>query len=41
MSLFVVTYTHPDEKGWNEHMVPHIDYLEEITNEGSLIASGP
>jgi uncharacterized protein len=41
MKLFVVTYVHPDEEGWQEFLAPHIAYLEKLTKEGSLCVSGP
>lgn len=41
MPLFVVTYEHPNEAGWKEHMMPHILWLQAQLKAGSLIASGP
>ena len=41
MKLFVVTYVHPDEEGWQKFLAPHIEYLEKLTKEGSLCVSGP
>lgn len=41
LKLFVVTYTHPDESGWQDFLTPHIAYLERLANEGALAASGP
>ncbi|GAA3311552.1 YciI family protein [Streptomyces cinereospinus] len=41
MAFFVVTYTHPDTKRWNEHVAAHVDWLAERLDDGSLKASGP
>lgn len=41
MPLFVVTYTHPNEEGWREHLVPHIGWLQDQLKAGTLKASGP
>lgn len=41
MPLFIVTYEHPDEEGWQQHLMPHITWLQERLQDGSLIASGP
>ena len=41
MKLFVVTYVHPDEEGWQKFLAPHIEYLEQLTKQGSLCVSGP
>lgn len=41
MPLFVVTYEHPDEAGWQRHLMPHIFWLQDRLKDGSLIASGP
>ncbi len=41
MSFFVVTYTHPDEAGWNEHLGRHVDWLVNEVRTGRLKASGP
>lgn len=41
MPLFIVTYEHPDELGWQQHLMPHITWLQERIDDGSLIASGP
>lgn len=39
--MYTVTYTHPDEVGWKEHVRAHTDYLLELLRAGSLVASGP
>ncbi len=41
MPLYVVTYTHPDAKGWAEHLPAHIGYLQDLLAAGTLRASGP
>lgn len=41
MALWVITYEHPDEAGWQLHLGPHITYLRELLHEGVLRASGP
>ncbi len=41
MSLWVVTFTHPDEAGWQAQLMPHVDYLRQLIDQGVLRASGP
>lgn len=41
MTTFVVTYTHPDEVGWQAHVGPHVDWLLAEVGAGRLRASGP
>ncbi len=41
MTLFVVTYVHPDAEAWAKHAIPHVHYLQDILKSGKLIASGP
>lgn len=41
MPLYAVTYEHPDEAGWQQHLRPHILWLQERLKDGSLLASGP
>ncbi|MDJ0396576.1 YciI family protein [Rhodococcus sp. G-MC3] len=41
MPFFVVTYVHPDEEGWNKHLIPHVEWLQEQLQRGVLRASGP
>jgi uncharacterized protein len=41
MTLFIVTYEHPDDEGWQQHLTPHIKWLQERIADESLIASGP
>lgn len=41
MTTYVVTYNHPDEAGWTEHVGPHVDWLVEQVANGTLRASGP
>jgi hypothetical protein len=28
MPLYVVTYEHPDEEGWRQHVMPHAAMIE-------------
>ena len=41
MPLYLVTYQHPDEAGWQVHLRPHVDWLKLRLADGALIASGP
>ena len=41
MPLYVVSYEHPNEAGWQEHLMPHVTWLQERLKDGSLFASGP
>lgn len=41
MPLFAVTYDHPNEGGWSQHVMPHVAWLQERLKDGSLLASGP
>ena len=41
MPLFVVTYCHPDEAGWRQHVMAHVGYLKQLLGQGVLRASGP
>ncbi len=41
MPTFVVTYDHPDEAGWHEHLGAHIEWLNLEVAAGRLKASGP
>ena len=41
MPLYAVTYDHPDEEGWRQHVGPHVVWLRERLDDGSLLASGP
>lgn len=41
MSLFVVTYVHPDEERWLELLEGHLHWIEARLASGALVASGP
>jgi uncharacterized protein YciI len=41
MRVFIVTYEHPDNEGWQQHLMPHLTWLQDRLQDGSLIASGP
>ena len=40
MAFFIVTMSHPNEKGWGQHVQAHITYLRKLEQEGRLRASG-
>jgi uncharacterized protein YciI len=39
--FYVVTMSHPDGPGWGQHVMPHVDYLKGLIEQGKLRASGP
>ncbi len=41
MPLYIITYAHPDETGWQQHLMPHILWLQAQLKAGNLLASGP
>lgn len=41
MSFFLVHYSHPDGQGWSQHLEPHLDWILDRVEDGSLVASGP
>lgn len=41
MTIFIVTYEHPDDAGWQQHLMPHLTWLQERLADGSLLSSGP
>ncbi|MEY2928427.1 MAG: hypothetical protein RL367_2904, partial [Pseudomonadota bacterium] len=41
MTIYIVTYEHPDESGWQQHLMAHLTWLQERVKDGSLLASGP
>lgn len=41
MPLYAITYEHPNEAGWRQHVVPHVAWLQDRLADGSLLASGP
>lgn len=41
MPLYAVTYEHPDEHGWQQHVMPHVAWLQDRLADGSLLAPGP
>jgi uncharacterized protein len=41
MPMFLVTYAHPDDTGWQAHIMAHVAWLQEQVKAGSVIASGP
>lgn len=41
MPLFLVTYVHPDPRGWEAHLGPHLEWIAAQVESGALRASGP
>ena len=41
MAIFIVHFEHPDEAGWQQQLMPHIHFLQDLLAEGVLLASGP
>jgi uncharacterized protein YciI len=41
MTIYAVTYEHPDEAGWQLHLMAHLVWLQDRVKDGSLLASGP
>jgi len=41
MPIYAVSYLHPDEDGWKQHLMAHIAWLQDRLADGSLLASGP
>jgi uncharacterized protein YciI len=41
MPFFVITYNHPNADGWQQHVVAHVEYLQDLLKKGTLRASGP
>jgi uncharacterized protein YciI len=39
--LFVVRFHHPDAEGWQQQLMPHVAFLQQLLREGSLKVSGP
>lgn len=39
--FYVVTMTHPDGPGWGQHVMAHVEYLNQLVDQGKLRASGP
>jgi hypothetical protein len=33
--------SHPDGDGWGKYVIPHVEYLKELIEQGKLRASGP
>lgn len=41
MSIYIVRMDHPEGHKWNEHVLEHVHYLQELIKQGKLLASGP
>ena len=39
--MFLVTYVHPDPRGWQTHLGPHLEWIAKQVDAGTLRASGP
>ncbi|MDE8649341.1 YciI family protein [Rhodococcus qingshengii] len=41
MPQYLVFYTHPDPHGWRTHLEPHLEWIAEHVESGTILASGP
>ncbi|AYA23346.1 MULTISPECIES: YciI family protein [Rhodococcus] len=41
MTLYLVTYVHPDPVGWEHYLKPHLEWIAQQVEAGTLLASGP
>ncbi len=41
MPLYVVRFHHPDAESWQQQLMAHVAFLQQLLREGSLKASGP
>ena len=41
VTIWAVTYDHPDEAGWRAHLPAHLAWLQDRLADGTLLASGP
>ncbi|NKS54191.1 hypothetical protein GS500_14715 [Rhodococcus hoagii] len=41
MTLYIVTYAHPDPIGWERYLGPHLEWIAQQVETGILLASGP
>ena len=41
MKYFVVTYIHVDIVGWKKYLPTHVFYLHKLSENGTLVISGP
>ncbi len=40
-AMFLVTYTHTDDAGWQKHIMAYVAWLHGQVKAGAVIASGP
>ncbi len=41
MSVFAITYVHPDQQRWNQFLEPHLDWIQRRLADDTIVASGP
>ncbi|PIP63679.1 hypothetical protein CO165_03860 [Candidatus Roizmanbacteria bacterium CG_4_9_14_3_um_filter_33_18] len=41
MKYFVITYIHADIVGWKKYLPTHVFYLHKLSENGTLVISGP
>lgn len=41
LTLYLVTYVHPDPVGWERYLEPHLEWIAQQVEAGTLLASGP
>lgn len=41
MTVFLISYIHPDHEKWLKYLGPHLDWLHAQVEAGRLLASGP
>ncbi len=39
MTVFLISYRHPDRKEWSRYLAQHVDWLHARVEEGALLAS--
>jgi uncharacterized protein len=41
VAVFIVRLEHPDEAGWQRWVRPHVAWVHDQVDRGSIVASGP
>jgi uncharacterized protein YciI len=41
MTIFAITYVHPDEQRWNQFLTPHLEWIQKHLDDKTIVASGP
>ncbi len=41
MTIFAITYVHPDEQRWNQFLEPHLEWIQRHLDDDTIVASGP